>query len=267
MHLLPHVASGLVDLTGCVSSLPTQTRELPHCLVRRPRPEASSLSEQGPQAAGIFCWWRLKVRNSQERLDLGVSTRTTIWPVVAALVCSPTLLALAPQDTCGSLIQPSPSWVCACLCEVLSLISSFLARAYRRGTLKSCQWGSACLLPLVPDWLHSPTGRAWCWASVSLSQRTGAVLTPKCRRAFLSLCPGPLSLLGEGCLELSRACQVKEVSLPHSAERSVSLKAVSSHPQSGSRSQVFTLRSGHLLSLREGMLLILASRAPDNFGN
>lgn len=44
--------------------------------------------------------------------------------------------------------------------------------------------------------------------------------------------PGPLSLLGllslQGCLELSLACQVKEVLLPHSGESSDSLKAVSS---------------------------------------
>lgn len=122
-------------------------------------------------------------------------------------------------------------------------------------------------LPLAPNWPRSPEGRALPRASVKPFSGDRGCTGHEVREDLLSLGPGPLSLPADGCLEFGLAGQVKGGLVATFRERSVSLEAVSSRLQRGSRSKVSTFRSGHLLSLREGTLLIVASRAPDDFGN
>lgn len=136
VHLLTPVASGLMDLTGH-NVIPAHTLGAPTvCLVHRMRRGVHSLSELSRWAVGIFCWWHLKVQRGQERLNHGGFRRTMKRP----LVCWARVLGQPSHP--GRDGGPHPARSRLCVCSSLSGAvseSPFLARAYSRETLKSCQ--------------------------------------------------------------------------------------------------------------------------------
>lgn len=135
-------------------------------------------------------------------------------------------------------------------------VSLLLTHAAPRGTLTSCWREGGCgFLPPGPALPPSPQ------QGCSMHRRLG-LLPSWCRRTFWVPHEQNQNLLGWGCLEL-RLERQESAGLTFIVMSFLGrdLSALSCLLQSGSCSQVFVLCSGHLLSLRQGILLILASRA------